>query len=604
MATSAATAARPAAELAVWNPLVHIPVTKAVDGAYFSALVPSPNNARFNELFVQNFNNTYGANVDVSNLQHMSVVDDVVDFDADDRTAGKMTTTEYNYLITATITAMAAEAKAAGDTAEKMTYDTVYKNTEKTIVETLGKWQAEGNGFAAAWDARQNPPMDPENYTFTRTIPIYDSLGSEHNIYVYYQPNPHMDNVWDYVICTDPIDDARLDSNNAMLMDDNASFSGLIQKGKITFTSDGPDRHGGVIKDIEAQNLDLSKTKMAVIGDPQYNASTATFRKATIGGYYTGSPMIPTSGDNAFQYTSSARTYQLFWGAPVNKDDDPLDPNTVWGPNVESNPPTSGLTWIASDGSRGTIPIQDPNNYGPHNFGSGMTITFDQNMIPLRFGTPGVDGLSVTAESEQVRWTEADLNKEGYFNFDVAFVSSASMAYHPPYPTLDPIYQNVAMDMGAQRNLTGNEPKWILDESSTTQYAAKSSEVFRGQDGYPAGSLQRVSIGEDGVITGIYSNGRHQALYQIGLTKFLNPWGLSKEGDNLSSETRYSGAGALNEAGYGGTGTILGNFLEQSNVDLAEEIVNMIVTQRGFQANSKTVTTTDSMMAEIIEMKR
>ncbi|MDR1921253.1 MAG: flagellar hook-basal body complex protein, partial [Candidatus Adiutrix sp.] len=96
----------------------------------------------------------------------------------------------------------------------------------------------------------------------------------------------------------------------------------------------------------------------------------------------------------------------------------------------------------------------------------------------------------------------------------------------------------------------------------------------------------------------------NQPLYQIGLTRFLNPWGLSKEGDNLFSETRYSGQGAMNEPGYGGTGTILANFLEQSNVDLAEEIVNMIVTQRGFQANSKTITTTDTMLSEVIEMKR
>jgi hypothetical protein len=90
----------------------------------------------------------------------------------------------------------------------------------------------------------------------------------------------------------------------------------------------------------------------------------------------------------------------------------------------------------------------------------------------------------------------------------------------------------------------------------------------------------------------------------IGLTRFINPWGLHKDGDNLFSETRYSGAGVMNEPGEGGTGKIMANFLEQSNVDVAEEIVSMILTQRGFQANSKTVTTTDTMLAEVIEMKR
>jgi flagellar hook protein FlgE len=69
-------------------------------------------------------------------------------------------------------------------------------------------------------------------------------------------------------------------------------------------------------------------------------------------------------------------------------------------------------------------------------------------------------------------------------------------------------------------------------------------------------------------------------------------------------ETRWSGAPSINPPGYGGTGTIRANFLEQSNTDLADEIVNMIVTQRGFQANSKVITTTDTMLAEVLEMKR
>ncbi len=129
--------------------------------------------------------------------------------------------------------------------------------------------------------------------------------------------------------------------------------------------------------------------------------------------------------------------------------------------------------------------------------------------------------------------------------------------------------------------------------------AASGRTVFIVSANYIA--LQTITYAK---VTGVFSNGRNQPLYQIALTRFMNPWGLSKEGDNLFSETRYSGAGATNQPGYGGTGTILANYLEQSNVDIAEEIVNMIVTQRGFQANSKTVTTTDTMLAEVIEMKR
>jgi flagellar hook-basal body protein len=423
-----------------------------------------------------------------------------------------------------------------------------------------------------------------------------------------------MENVWDYIITADPLEDARKDSNNNLLLEDTASFSGLIQKGKITFSADGDDRHGGLIKDIEAQNLDLSKTKMATMGEPQYTtSSTVTMKNATVGGYFKGSPTIdPFTGE----YKTSARTYTVVWGAynpaldpgnatpPVGTPDP--DNKAYWTGNVDHDPPTSGFTWFDDAGNSGIIPVYDPNTAGPYEFGSGMTVTFDQldTIGGLSFGVPGHDSLTITAQSEQTAWTNINPNKDGYFDFDVAFVQSASMALHPPYPAGMPtVIQNIAMDMGA-KNPNGLSNEWILDEDSTTQYADESATFFNGQDGFPAGSLQRVSIGEDGVVTGIYSNGRHQPLYQIGLVRFMNPWGLSKEGDNLFSETRYSGAGAINQAGYGGTGTILANYLEQSNVDIAEEIVNMIVTQRGFQANSTTVTTTDTMLAEVIEMKR
>jgi flagellar hook protein FlgE len=251
------------------------------------------------------------------------------------------------------------------------------------------------------------------------------------------------------------------------------------------------------------------------------------------------------------------------------------------------------------------VPIYDRNNAGPYTFGSGLTITFSKLDLPLRFDRPGQDAVQVTATSEQIAWTNLIPNSDGLFDFDVAFITSASMASHPPYPEGQPsIYQTISFDMGA-RNPLGLSPQWTVDrEMSTTQYAGNNAKLFKGQDGHAAGSLARISISEDGIITGIYTNGFQQQLYQIGLTRFINPWGLEKLGDNLFAETRYSGSGVMNAAGEGGTGGILSNFLEQSNVDVAEEIVNMILTQRGFQANSKTVTTTDEMLSDVISMKR
>ncbi len=610
----------------------------------------------FDQFFMDAFKTTFGVDgTGYSNLiTNMRVI-----LDADGpvspaaRAQGWMTQTDYNALVTQATGQMESLAAAQGEAAYTRAYNEKYPLYYKELSGSVQEqWQIEGDGFAAAWNAQNNPPIDTNNDIHAEARVIYDSLGSEHKLMIYYQKNPVMENVWDYIITCDPTEDARKDGNLALLFSETASFSGLIQKGKITFSGDGDDRHGGVIKDIEAQNLNLGLSKMSVIQKPDTkSAESQLTQTAAIGGYYNGSPSIdPTALKNSgIMYEATSRTYTITWGStqarlnawttryaswcstqvPVRDPEgpdsitraqnitdyeaamaaagtpDPMPTANDWSNLVPGNPPTSGFTVVDSLGNISYIPINDVNYAGPYQFGSGLTITFDQDMLPLSFGTPGVDKIKVSTSSEQTAWTDLKPKdmQDGLFGFDVAFVQSASMALHPPYPSGMPtLSQHISFDMGAKYN--GSNPKWVLDEMSTTQYAGETSTAFSGQDGFPAGSLQRVSIGEDGVVTGIYSNGRHQALYQIGLTRFLNPWGLSKEGDNLFSETRYSGSGALNPPGYGGTGTILANFLEQSNVDLAEEIVNMIVTQRGFQANSKTVTTTDTMLAEVIEMKR
>ncbi|BDQ34649.1 flagellar hook protein FlgE [Pseudodesulfovibrio portus] len=131
-----------------------------------------------------------------------------------------------------------------------------------------------------------------------------------------------------------------------------------------------------------------------------------------------------------------------------------------------------------------------------------------------------------------------------------------------------------------------------------------SSTLFQSQDGYAAGILQNVSVSREGVLSGHYSNGQVLELYAVTLATFTNKHGLRREGGNLFSETLESGPALTGQAGSSGKGTIDGNSLEMSNVDMATEFVRMITTQRGFQANTKVITTTDSMLGEVIAMKR
>jgi flagellar hook protein FlgE len=106
------------------------------------------------------------------------------------------------------------------------------------------------------------------------------------------------------------------------------------------------------------------------------------------------------------------------------------------------------------------------------------------------------------------------------------------------------------------------------------------------------------------VISGHYSNGQILNLYQITLASFNNANGLRREGSNLYSETIESGVAYTSAPGEGGLGKINPNSLEQSNVDLATEFVKMIIAQRGFQANSRVITTTDEILAELMNLKR
>ena len=129
-------------------------------------------------------------------------------------------------------------------------------------------------------------------------------------------------------------------------------------------------------------------------------------------------------------------------------------------------------------------------------------------------------------------------------------------------------------------------------------------ERFASQDGYTFGELRNVSVNQDGVLSASYSNGVTLELYQITLADFHSKQNMRQEGGNLFTETRESGMPITGAANTGTFGTTNSNSLEQSNVDLSREFVNMITTQKGFQANSKTITTVDTMLDTVIQMKR
>ena len=137
-----------------------------------------------------------------------------------------------------------------------------------------------------------------------------------------------------------------------------------------------------------------------------------------------------------------------------------------------------------------------------------------------------------------------------------------------------------------------------------TQYSGSSGATFQSQDGYATGSVSSVQVGEDGMVTGVFTNGKTRALYQLVLAKFPSYQGLSTIGNNLYAASIESGEPVVGAAKTSGRGSISQMSLEMSNVDLATEFVKMIVTQRAYQANAKVITTSDQVLQELINMKR
>ena len=142
----------------------------------------------------------------------------------------------------------------------------------------------------------------------------------------------------------------------------------------------------------------------------------------------------------------------------------------------------------------------------------------------------------------------------------------------------------------------------VLDFSALTQYEGSSTALV-DPNGNTEGKLESYNIGSLGEINGVYSNGEIIQLVKLAMAKFSNTSGLTKTANNFFQESINSGTPDINVAGEG-RGTLASGSLEMSNVDLSEEFTDMIVAQRGFQANTRIITTSDEILQELVNLKR
>ncbi len=143
-----------------------------------------------------------------------------------------------------------------------------------------------------------------------------------------------------------------------------------------------------------------------------------------------------------------------------------------------------------------------------------------------------------------------------------------------------------------------------IDLSGMTEFGGKTDVRTDDVDGNAMGTLQSIALSNDGTIMGVYSNNLREPIGKLALATFANPGGLSKAGNTSYRVGDNSGQPAIGEAGAGGRGSLTSGALEMSNVDLAEEFTGLIVAQRGFQANSRVITSSDEILQDLVNLKR
>ncbi|MDR2537976.1 MAG: flagellar hook protein FlgE [Treponema sp.] len=292
-------------------------------------------------------------------------------------------------------------------------------------------------------------------------------------------------------------------------------------------------------------------------------------------------PVIPAEGATPLQvregtWTTQIKVYDSFGQehtlqVEFTRSQDPALPNQ-WNANVTVDPEA-----IDADGAnlRGaTIGLGDdaPAVGGPANF-----IVNFSNTGTLLSAVDGAGNESGNEAGERV-------------------VMNVAYTVPDTDPAADgaPVRQTFALNLGTVGGFV----------NSITQFAEASSSKAVSQDGYVMGYLDNFKIDSSGVISGEYSNGTNRIIGQVALASFTNQGGLEKAGDSTYQVSSNSGTANIGASGIGGKGNIVSGVLEMSNVDMSESFTDMIVTQRGFQANSRTIQTADQLLQEVLSLKR
>lgn len=352
-------------------------------------------------------------------------------------------------------------------------------------------------------------------------------------------------------------------------------------------------------------------------------------------GTMTGTNQTPLAGGQ-FAYSTNLKVYDeggtahvltVYFDKVKNSEvNGAINGQEYWEYIVTIDPAQDNRTFETPPGSGTFLSVAGTRQAGLLMSG---TITFDTSgqMLDTTAFTPDAN-TTATNIGNLSSWTPAQFSPNGLPLFAANFSGRDGMSYANPNNAASLSYMT-ELNLGlANTSGSWNLPAGVTNASNlgnniqnvpsmsnmnnpvrraanaSTGNGAASSTISQKQDGYSFGFLSTVSVSADGVLSGRYSNGIVKELYQLTIYDFVSQQNLRREGGNLFSQTLESGDPAPGIANNNGNGSVNSNSLEQSNVDMSREFTQMITTQRGFQANSKGITTVDTMLEVVINMKR
>ncbi|MEI6591712.1 MAG: flagellar hook-basal body complex protein [Holophagaceae bacterium] len=395
------------------------------------------------------------------------------------------------------------------------------------------------------------------NSTYSSPIQVYDSLGKVQNLVIDYKKT------------------AEAQSPTTSLSFSNVNLSAAAGAADVTQT--------GFVFDSQGVQHNLTILYHKTAGNPANNSVTPVV------------PYVPDSWNYTIADANAATP-----GATVGS-------GTIdWSTSTNSFNVQGGftpLTITTSTGVSNTIP-----------FNPSLTFT---NGVGA--STPGTIAQAGGNQTGNLTWTytvrDAALNPDGstrpfVYTGILGFDASGNLSQMgiPGAPVNNPTANNnPAITLPWLSGTSNTITLDIMGSTGTSNFTGLSSAnatISSTQDGYPAGTLQSMTVDQDGIISGTFTNGQILNLAQLALSSFTNTNGLQQSGNNHWSQSLASGAPTIGVANAAGRGGILGSNLELSNVDVASEFTKLIVSQRGYQANAKIVTTTDELLQVTLNLKQ